>query len=938
MNMANYHLKPGTLLDERYRIEEVIGEGGFGITYSGICLHQNEKVAIKEFFWKDFVSRDCSDSNSVFLSRKDSQTEYEHQKKRFLKEARMISDFSQEPGIVHVKDYFEENQTAYIVMDFLEGQTLKKYIEQGAPMRPEDAFRLLLPLMETLRKVHSYGIIHRDISPDNLILGEGHTLTLIDFGAARDYSLLSEQTRSIILKGGYAPCEQYDRHGRLGPWTDIYALCGVLYFCITKNPPDDAFQRMLHDELQPPSALGIAINPALEKILMKGLSLEISSRYQNMEELTGAVREIIRETDPKEVRRKWIFRIASVLCLLCLFSGAGFWYYQTHLEEFKFRGVETISLSFAKANESSQEQYQSDLETLEKRLQILAGKDNYILSEEKNGDISAVMPAENFSPILEGSSQKSGNVATMDLWEAVQLCLAKPGQLSLNDFLLSPKDIQTAEVKKGEIPDVSRTDYYLPEEGDYYYLEFTLTDFAVKRLQDYVKQNPKTTLSLYMDLTWNGENSYGGSLSWYSISTFYEEDYRTFYLTGFVQASSFYELMAYDLTHAPYENRLAYSYFPPATWENVDTSMIAGENQVNEGAISDPAVYLEYTCSSTSLDMPNGQWYNTVSDFKTLLDALEIPYAFGISSFQERNIILKIPRQNLFLDIMYLLTEKDVFVSDMNNTVQSLRTYGLGADFTFEEKTSPSYHWGIQVSTDYERETIAERTQNTLNHQNDTLYLTVGNSFKIAELSLDKAISDGSFTFSDFLWDTSRFKAETMYRFLYTMIYETSNSSYYTLEHASFTDSRSLLDMAVDVDSYQILKDPRLEQIRKEARKLDPEIQAQSSEDSLTVTLPYKLDEQLIPKFTDTVKQLFQKGNLQDGYYHSVTFQMDLDKLKEGEDLSIRFSVYNYDPSLSVYLGRELVKTEKEELSEILETDDFYQPFTRKDSFSFYTN
>ena len=149
MSTDSYQLKPGTVLDERYRIEKTIGEGGFGITYLGVSLHQGGKVAIKEFFWKSYMSRDQFGTSQVFLSREEDRKDYEHQMKRFLREARIIREFAGEPGIVQVRDCFEENKTAYIVMEFLEGQTLKQYLSEGKTMEPERAFRLLLPLMET---------------------------------------------------------------------------------------------------------------------------------------------------------------------------------------------------------------------------------------------------------------------------------------------------------------------------------------------------------------------------------------------------------------------------------------------------------------------------------------------------------------------------------------------------------------------------------------------------------------------------------------------------------------------------------------------------------------------------------------------------------------------------------------------------------------------
>ena len=147
MSTQHYELQPGTVLDGRYRIEKKIGEGGFGITYLGVGLHQNEKVAIKEFFWKNYMERKLPGTSEVFLSREEDRKDYEHQKKRFLREARILREFAGEPGIVQVRDYFEENGTAYIVLDFIEGHTLKQELAGGKTMEAEQAFRRLLPLM-----------------------------------------------------------------------------------------------------------------------------------------------------------------------------------------------------------------------------------------------------------------------------------------------------------------------------------------------------------------------------------------------------------------------------------------------------------------------------------------------------------------------------------------------------------------------------------------------------------------------------------------------------------------------------------------------------------------------------------------------------------------------------------------------------------------------
>lgn len=277
-------LKSGKILNNRYVIEKVLGEGGFGITYKGIDKLLAVEVAVKEYFPQGFVTRNNVYSEEITITQMKYEDLFQKGKERFLSEARVLAKFNKESGIVSVTDFFEENNTAYIVMEYLDGITLKDYIENNGLLSMDDMLGLMSPLMEALDAVHKEGLIHRDISPDNIMLLSNGGIKLMDFGAARTYTEFGQKSLSIMLKHGYAPEEQYRTHGVQGPWTDIYALSATIYKCITGQTPVESLQRVLSDTLQSPSQMGIQIQPWQEYALMKGLSVRQENRYQNMRE------------------------------------------------------------------------------------------------------------------------------------------------------------------------------------------------------------------------------------------------------------------------------------------------------------------------------------------------------------------------------------------------------------------------------------------------------------------------------------------------------------------------------------------------------------------------------------------------------------------------------------------------------------------------------
>ena len=282
-----HQLKPGALLRDRYLVGRALGQGGFGITYIGRDTLLDICVAIKEFYPNGFAYRDHDLTHMVTIT--DSGRNLFHDgKQKFLREAQILARFNEEPGIVSVHDFFEENNTAYIVMEYLDGVTLKNYVAARGKLSAEMLLRMMRPLIQALGKVHEQGIIHRDISPDNIIVMPGDQLKLLDFGAAREVG--GDKSLSVMLKPGYAPEEQYRSRGKQGPWTDVYALCATMYYCLTGVRPEESVERAMNPDsgLATPSSLGASITSEQENVILHGMAVRNSERYQTMRELEEA--------------------------------------------------------------------------------------------------------------------------------------------------------------------------------------------------------------------------------------------------------------------------------------------------------------------------------------------------------------------------------------------------------------------------------------------------------------------------------------------------------------------------------------------------------------------------------------------------------------------------------------------------------------------------
>lgn len=236
------HMSPGSNLAGRYIVGKAVGYGGFGVTYIGWDSVLQQRIAIKEYLPSEFATRAVGQSHiTVFGGSKAEQ--FADGMVKFVDEAKRLAQFQHEEGIVHVYDSFEANNTAYIIMEYLNGETLTAYLDREGKIPVDRAIEMLTPVIQSLEAVHKVGIIHRDIAPDNIILIRDGQVKLIDFGAARYATTSHSRSLTVIIKPGYSPEEQYRSRGDQGPHTDVYALGAVLYRMITGITPPDALER-----------------------------------------------------------------------------------------------------------------------------------------------------------------------------------------------------------------------------------------------------------------------------------------------------------------------------------------------------------------------------------------------------------------------------------------------------------------------------------------------------------------------------------------------------------------------------------------------------------------------------------------------------------------------------------------------------------------------
>lgn len=286
------------ILNGKYLIGRVIGTGGFGITYIAWDFYQGKKVCVKEYLPREIAIRNFhghtySEQISVSinysvgtytLNPEKVQSAYRKGMESYIKEAENLSKYYLMPGIVSIRDFFYGNNTAYIVMEYIDGINMKEYARlRGGRMMPEEVFALLKDVLKALNVIHKDNIIHRDISPDNIMLTNQLQAILIDFGAAKDYG--NNENDSVFLKHGYAPVEQYKKDTKQGPWTDVYSMCASIYYLLTGLRLPPSVERRKCDTVHGLRAMGVLVSEKQDYVIWRGLGIEPEQRYQSMSEL-----------------------------------------------------------------------------------------------------------------------------------------------------------------------------------------------------------------------------------------------------------------------------------------------------------------------------------------------------------------------------------------------------------------------------------------------------------------------------------------------------------------------------------------------------------------------------------------------------------------------------------------------------------------------------
>ena len=328
------YLSAGTVLQNRYEIGAVVGAGGFGITYAAWDRVLEQRVAIKEYMPGEFSTRAPGETRvSVYGGEKEEQ--YKNGRDKFYEESQRLAKFRDVPGIVQIYNSFEENETAYLVMEFLEGETLSERLKRDKRIPEQEAVGIILPVLQALTEVHRVGILHRDIAPNNIFLTKDGGVKLLDFGASRSVTGTHSKSLTVLYKEGYTPEEQYRSRGDQGTWTDVYEVAATLYKMLTGTVPPGALERRRKDTLKLPSKMGIKVTKQTEQALLNALNVEIRYRTKTtdafMQELLGTEKtkaHFVRTEEKKQGSIPlWIKGlVGTLLCgmgvyLVLLFTG-----------------------------------------------------------------------------------------------------------------------------------------------------------------------------------------------------------------------------------------------------------------------------------------------------------------------------------------------------------------------------------------------------------------------------------------------------------------------------------------------------------------------------------------------------------------------------------------------------------------------------------------
>lgn len=398
VKQESYYLKPESILGGKYIVGRVLNYSGHVVSYIGFDAEQNRKVVIKEYLPSDFSTR-AEGEKGVTIYSGDAMEKFEQGLINFLNEANRIQRLNKIEAIAKVYDCLSENDTGYVISEYIEGHTLKEILDTGKRYSPEEARRFISKILRGLCLVHPLDIIHCDISPETIMIAQSGGIKLLDFGATRYVTTENSKSLAIILKQGYAPEEQYRSQGIRGPWTDVYALAAVMYRMITGIVPQESVERMLNDELKAPSQMGVAIPENLENALMNALNIYQLERTQSAEmflrELNSpTVNRIQVKKRKRETGKIPLWAKGLVAGLLCLVMAGGIIFFQLTKEDEKHE-IANLPSRFEDLSSYTYDKAQTYIDNLnrENKWSITLKPDKYMHrytnGEENRGKICA---------------------------------------------------------------------------------------------------------------------------------------------------------------------------------------------------------------------------------------------------------------------------------------------------------------------------------------------------------------------------------------------------------------------------------------------------------------------------------------------------------------------------------------------------------------------
>lgn len=960
----SHQLQVGTVLINRYVIKKVLGQGGFGITYVAYDKHIEKTVAIKEYFPCDFVNRDTNESNQIIIL-KESQVEFVATGiKKFLKEAEILAIFQMESGIVKVRDFFSENKTAYIVMEYLEGKDLRSFL-MTSTFEADNIINLMIPIMDSLEKIHKKGVIHCDISPDNIMYQQDGTLKLMDFGAAKLIDYTDENSISIVLKEGYAPWEQYLGEN-LGPWTDVYGLCATIYKCITGITPDNALKRYRKDEIQWFSECGCKIPVHLASVLKKGMAVNQKERFQNVAALKKSIlsssendeknknticrlKPIQKQESKIDNIRYIIIGIIVVMCVVLIVIIPDWRRVQnldmtdtTYTLDNLTVGAEKETGSISKSggyntqdtykitltinDDIALKDYNGSMEMLRQRLDLLTGDLGYKLIENEEQILDVYLPKSVFN---------GGDVSEVE--HILQNYIVQPMDLylyqnSAENIPIERLDMESVTLKEGVIEESNISKIGIASDT-YSYIEIIMTDECAEKIKEVMT-------------SWEGESFLAQDIFDYKVKkldTYHTKDYKIFYIVDDFMDGKYIELLNFNLNHAPLIRPFRYEIDSKleidVIWDRIEEVDFIGTYQCNVEDLQGETITVSYTAYSKE-NLNNWEWMEARLLMQERLDSLEQSYAIGYKTDSAGDhLIFKTKLQRMGRPVIDTIFNNSLSLSDDKYTTGRLTWARSIKLVSFDDGS-----FGVEITFEEECWKILKKfTETTIDETDGNIYLNFGN-MPYLSTKLTEPVEDGKIVFSNCCFLKKKIMTEDdiwVAKLLETMYQENRFIPFYSweIQFNSGDDGRK-----PDYTDYGISYVDAIDNLEKKILAVYPYSKVYIDGLSIKVDMEIEINDKLAETMAKIAKAIYTEIDFEHCIFENLSFYlvneddtvMERARIFFSKDIKIGeeklFKIINIiqvfdNGRLDLYPG----------FKEIFETDPFYIRLTTNTVYTDYS-